>query len=301
MVEVYADLLFLINAGMDGLCLSLVAGLCHRRVVRWRWLLSAAVGGAYAVLALFLPVGAGVALVLDAAVCLLMCALAFGGPGAWRQLPCTAALYTALSMVLGGVMTALYHLLNRLGAAEWLPRTEEGPEGWLFLLLALAGGGVVRLGGRAFRRSSGVRACTVVAELGGRRLELVGLLDSGNLLREPLSGRAVICISWEALRPLLSPELWAALQPGGGGMAAVTDPALARRLRAIPARTATGEGLLVGLMPDRVTLRPVEDPPRQRARGRGGEREVAVLLAAVESVHADALPQARALVPGELL
>ena len=83
-VEVYADLLFLINAAMDGLCLLLTGRLLHRRVKPWRVALASVLGGVYAVAALFPEVGTVLSLLLDAAVCLIMCALVFGGRGRSR-------------------------------------------------------------------------------------------------------------------------------------------------------------------------------------------------------------------------
>ena len=50
--EVYADLYFLVNASMDLLCMMITAAVLHRRAVRWRALLGAAIGGVYAVAAL---------------------------------------------------------------------------------------------------------------------------------------------------------------------------------------------------------------------------------------------------------
>ena len=75
---VYADLLFLVNAGMDCLCLCMTARLLHRRLRVWRLLAGTVLGGIYAVVALLLPFGEAASLAADVGVCFAMCALTFG-------------------------------------------------------------------------------------------------------------------------------------------------------------------------------------------------------------------------------
>ena len=286
-VEVYADLLFLINAGMDGLCFGLTGRLLHRRLTPLRVMSGAMLGGIYAVISLFLDTGWGLSLGLDVAVCLLLCRLVFGGRGAdtgkfWSA----TATYFLLSMVLGGVMTAIYNLLNRMHISDYLPQGEEGAGVWLFALVALAGGGITLLGGRSLRREASVRRCRVLLFFEGRQVALEGLVDTGNLLRDPLGGRVVICVQKEALAPFLPPELAMALDGGGEDQLARTP--YARRFRLIPAGTATGDGMLAGFLPDSVEL-------LYEHRGREEVRRVDAVVAAAE------LRDTEALVPAELV
>lgn len=289
-VEVYADLLFFINASMDGLCFCLTGRLLHRRLSPRRVLLGAVLGGVYAVVALLLEVGQAVALFCDVAICLLMCAIVFTGrrSGGVGRFFLSAAVYFVLSMVLGGVMTALYNLLNRTGFTDLLPAGEDGLGTWLFALLALIGSGITLWGGRVFRRSAAVRSCRVVVELDGQITELDGLVDTGNLLRDPLSGRAVICVESRALSEVLSPALAEAIRTGGD-VSSLSDSADARRVRLIPAGTATGGGMLVGFLPDRVTL-------MFTLGERAETRTVDAVVAAVSE-----LAEVQALVPSELI
>lgn len=287
-VEVYADLLFLINAGMDGLCLLLTGSILHRRFSRIRVYLGAALGGIYAVCSLFLETGKTAALLADIGVCLLLCALVFAGKrsGGMRGFLSATAVYFLLSMTLGGIMTALYNLFNRLGVADWFPTEGDGPGTWLFALLALMGSGITLLGGRFFKKSASIQACRVTVELNGRRLELDGMVDTGNLLRDPLSGRTVICGETSLLLPFLSPGLALAIREQGYVPALSKDEA--RRIRLIPASTATGDGLLAGFLPDRVQITYIQ-------KGRKQEREISAVIAPV------ALTATQALVPTELI
>lgn len=267
-VEVYADLLFLVNAGMDGLCFGLTGRLLHRRLSRLRMAAAAMIGGLYGVVSLFLEVGALLAPGVDLAVCFLMCGIVFTGRSAGRGGFLSAvATYFSLSMVLGGVMTALYHLLNRLEFSRLLQGAagdSEGPGVWLFALLALGGSVLTLKGGQALRRraiASGDRV-SVTLYLNRREVVLDGMVDTGNLLRDPTSGRPVICADRAALAPVLPPHLAEALS--GEGAEALSHTECAHRLRVIPVGTATGQGLLVGFLPDGVELRYIRDGRRPR-------------------------------------
>jgi hypothetical protein len=194
-------------------------------------------------------------------------------------------------MALGGVMTALYHLLNRAGAASLLAGLSEGGgEGlgsWLFLLLVLIGGAVSLWGGRFLGRSRAVRLCTVTVELDGRSVTLRGMVDSGNLLRDPMGGRAVICAEGTALGKILSPSL-AAVMRGASPESVGLSSSEARRVRVIPAGTATGEGLLYGFLPDRITV---------TAEGDTQGREMDAVVAVTSGIT----DGAEALIPAELV
>lgn len=286
-IEVYADLLFLVNAGMDWMCFTLTGWVLHRKLSGWRTAIGAALGGMYAVASLLFDVGRTTALGLDLAVCLLICAVVFAEiPPSGREIGAATATYFVLSMLLGGVITALYNLLNRLRLPEHLPSDEEGPSAWLFVILALTGSAITLWGGRAFRRSTSVRLCSVTVTLDGRQVTLEGMVDTGNLLRDPLSGRAVICAEKAKLSAILSPALTRALE--SGGIESLTSHADAKRFRLIPAGTATGQGILTGFLPDRVVI-------SYTRKSREETRSVDAVIACT------ALTDTEALVPAELI
>ena len=288
MVEVYADLLFLINAGMDGLCFCMTGRLLHRKLSPWRVLIGAMLGGIYAVAALFFESGQAQALLLDVLVCLILCALVFLEPkaGGIGRLFVTAAVYLLLSMTLGGVMTVLFNFFNRIGFLNALPSGEEGIGAWLFALLAILGSIITLSGGRFFRKTHSIRQCRVTVELDGKKLELDGLVDTGNLLRDPLSGRLVICADRRILSGFLSPELARVMEDSQS--ASSLSPSDARRLRLIPAGGATGHAVLTGFVPDRIYITDTHT-------GKEQTRPVDAVITSAE------LTQTQAIVPAELM
>ena len=79
------------------------------------------------------------------------------------------------------------------------------------------------------------------------------LLDSGNLLKDPLSGRRVIVVSLQAMRSFLPREIISALEEEAYDLSAL-PPSLARRVRMIPVHSLGESRLLLGILPDAITV-----------------------------------------------
>ncbi len=288
--EVYADLLFLVNFSMDFLCFYLCARLLHRPLNLWRGVLASALGGVYAVAVLFLTVDRVPAFLIDAAVCVALCAVAmFGKKETWRALLRLSGLYLLISVLLGGVMTALFSQLNRIpGLTDRVE--EEGLSTWIFFGLALLSAFLTFLWGKTFRRTVSRRTITVIIEQGEGRVELLALCDSGNLLRDPIGGRPVIPVEGRKLESVLPKELLEIVNDDAGiwGMEAL-PPTLVGSIRLIPAQGVTGERLLIAFSPEHLYLRETG----------GEEREVKALIA--PTTLSEANGGITALVPSELM
>ncbi len=246
--EVYGDLLFCVNFSMDFLCFYLTAKLLHRRLPLWRTVFASAIGGVYAVAALLIRTSGALALIFDLAVCVCMNCAVFCQKKLrpWRLLLC-AAVYFAVSAALGGCMSALYSLFNRADAAGGQDGgTGAGTVG--FFLLAAVAALITLLGGRFFRRSAAGTHCRIEVTLAGKRAATDAFVDSGNLLREPLSGLPVVVMDPGVAEALLGrrgcDELLAGRMPAD----------LGARLRPVPSTGATGKKLLIAVRPDTVTV-----------------------------------------------
>ncbi|MBQ9773946.1 MAG: sigma-E processing peptidase SpoIIGA [Clostridia bacterium] len=251
--EVYVDLYFLINTGMNLLCLMITASLLHRRVHRLRALVAAAVGGAYAVAALLFGASGTLGFLMDCALGFVMCAIAFASRrGHFSHLLKCTAVEVLTSMILGGVMTALYSLLNRLDL-PFESLSGDGLSVWVFLLLSLVAGIATVRGGRFFGLSKTTKSVRLYARLFEREITLSALIDSGNLLRDPMSGRGVIVADRKRLAEVLPPALYASLCKSAPDEW-LANRTYARFIRIIPTKTATGESLLPAIVPQELEL-----------------------------------------------
>lgn len=246
--EVYADLLFLINFSMDYLCLYICVRILRRKMRLGRMLLAASIGGIYSVASLFLTASAPFSLLIDVGVSLVMCAIVFSEKG--RKLSSTLLclfLFIGISMMTGGCMTAIFNLLNRLD----LPLGDieaDGISTYLFAALA-AIAGLISLGsGELISRRSAVKECLLTVTLNEKKLTLRALSDSGNLVKDSLSGKAVILIDRNELSKITSLSNFDNFAKG----IAPSDKKI-RGLRLIPINTASGKGMLVAALPDKLT------------------------------------------------
>lgn len=265
----YADVLFFINFSMDFLSLYLTVTVLRRPLRVRALLLAAAIGGVYGVAACFLSGPPLFAVILHVAVSVLMCFLAF------RErilFPC--ALFYGIGCLLGGVMTALYsHLFGLSGArtvfvdGSYYVLPGEIPLGWMAVAAGIIGVAAIA-GGRSLKRSQTARDCRLVIRTEAGEFVCQGLYDSGNLLCDPFSGRAVIVLAREAFLRILPEELRPFAE---SGELLPPDPLAipsAKRLRLLPSSSVGGRALLLGYLPQSVS---VDGIGKEAVLGMGGE------------------------------
>ncbi|MBQ8358170.1 MAG: sigma-E processing peptidase SpoIIGA [Clostridia bacterium] len=285
---VYGDILFFVNFCMDFQCLFLTAKLLHRPFSLWRGAIFSALGALYACAALFLSVAGVWAFLADCAVCFLMCTGTFlTKESGFRRLLVPFAFYFGVSFAVGGVMSGIASLLSHIE----MPLGSSGGtdvSSVTFFLLAGLGGGATFIWGRFCQRRAKGRCADLTLSLEGNILPVHCMVDTANLLRDPVSGRPVVLLDLDAANGFLPDELLAVAEAGNAAGMAALPHNIACRVRLIPATTATGKGLLFAMAPDSALL----DAGR-------GEREVELLVAPV-ALSADT-KEFGGLLPAELI
>lgn len=236
MKTVYLDSLLLLNFILDYLLLLLTGQAAGAALCRWRVALAAALGAAYAG-AVFLPGGSFLAHpALRVCAGVVMVLAAYGG---CRRLLRLVLLFFAFSAALGGGLYAL----GLMGVTVTLePKYILLFAAAAYCLLSLASRKLARHGPRELRR--------VVVSVGGRSVDLTALVDSGNTLRDPVTGAGVVVAQGERLAPLLPPE--ADYRNPCQALPALKDP---RRFRLLPYRSVgVDQGLLLAVRADRVAV-----------------------------------------------
>lgn len=235
-MTVYADGTAVLNFLTDYLLLWGTGALTGKRQGSLRLCLGALLGGLYGGVCLlpgFRFLGGAFWRILFLG---LMLALAFG---LGRQLLRQGILFLTLTLALGGGG----YLLRQGGSLS-------------FLTLG-AGAGALALGCRVLARTgtgTGERTELTLC-LGQRQVRVTALRDTGNGLKDPLTGRAVTVIGPRAAEKLLPVQVdRAALADPASAMENLLRQAPGLRLRLIPYQAVGREGgLLLGLRCDRVT------------------------------------------------
>jgi stage II sporulation protein GA (sporulation sigma-E factor processing peptidase) len=253
---VYVDVLFMTNLAVNYLLLVLTARLGGIYAGRLRILCGAALGALCAV-ALYFPALPGLlAFGTKAVLCAAIVAVAFRreGRGAWLRL---CLIFLAVSFAFaGGVMAVAAFSGGAAQVSNGVPYFDVSLK---LLLCAVAGvyavlGLVMRPGTFSPRRK------TVKLRLfsGDREIAVKGFVDSGNLLRDPLSGQPIIVASPSVAEGLFPPEETVLIRRGAAGdaLAAFTDLAARTpgRYRLAPCRTAEGGGMMVCAKMDKILV-----------------------------------------------
>lgn len=252
---IYADSLLIVNFSMDFLALYITVTLMHMVVRPIRMMLAAMLGAAWALTVTLLePYTATVfwqivILAADVACAGIMISAATHE----RTISLKATLtFIAVNIGLGGIMTALYSFVGRVGNTS-LGTLQNGmadSSPGVFIAAALIAGAVSIVYGKFRTRSSSRRHVSITLAAFGRETILTMLSDSGNLLCEPFSGKPVVIISARSMSGVLPRAVLDAAE----SPERISDlpEELSRKVRLIPASGVMGKGMLLCFIPDRI-------------------------------------------------
>lgn len=162
--------------------------------------------------------------------------------------------FVAVNVGLGGMMTALYALLGKmLGTSESAESVlADDASASVFIIAALIAALTSLAYGRYRAGRIARKRVSVTIAAFGRGLTVEAMCDSGNMLREPFSGKPVVILSAKRVGSMLPSELaHAACDPTG--IAALPDGMLGK-IRLIPTKTVTGDGMMLSFTPESISI-----------------------------------------------
>ena len=200
---IYLDTLFFLNFALDFILVALTADLCGIYCSRRRQAAAAALGAALSVLIYIPQVPAPVAALLRLGSCLAVCRAAFPKEQGKGLVRCCGLLFL-LTAAMAGAVGALILLSGGAAPAQvrngvvWLevPLWKQAVAAlacWCLLRMLFHGGSL-----------SGTRRHRILTICGeGASLQLRALVDTGNFLRDPVSGKKIILVDAGTLSQLL--------------------------------------------------------------------------------------------------
>ncbi len=230
----YADVLFLIDFSMDYLSLYAASRLLSLRTSLWRTSLAAILGAVYSVLSVLIGADGIPGAICTVFVSVLMTVISFGTLGGWRALFRKSVTVWGCGTLLGGIVTAFSGMFGTAVA--------EGG-GDLLCAGVIAVLALIRFARR--RLAHGIAEITV--SYGENTWQGNALIDSGNLLTDPIGGYAVILLRPTEAYTLLG-RLTDTLYKGEAAEGSVG-------VRIVPMRAADGTRLVYGFLCKEVRIR----------------------------------------------
>ena len=250
---IYADVLFLVDVSMDFFALFLTALMLKVPFFGGRSAIASVIGAVYSVICVAFRYQS---LPLTFAVSVLMCLIAYKKLSFRLRIFSFICFYAA-NMVLGGAMTAVFNLFNKItgGLKQLIIYGEissvntEAP--FLLFVISLAALAVIA---NLLIRFCGSRPLNqpIKAEItvNGRRGALVLTEDSGNRAIEPLSGEPIIFIKESAVRTLFGESFTGALKMNKELYLSEEK----KRFRVVIYSTVGGSDMCMCYRPDKITV-----------------------------------------------
>jgi stage II sporulation protein GA (sporulation sigma-E factor processing peptidase) len=236
MTIVYLDSFLLINFILNFLLLLACGKLAGEELHKWRFALAALFGAVYAALTFFPALRFFLHPAYKISAAMLMILISFGGS---RRLIRISAIFLALSCAFCGGILAIEFLKGASYMKDGMVYSAVDVKG--LLMSALFCYGVLAL---FFRRgmvhhTESRQLVDLTIRHGGHSVQLTALLDSGNTLQDPASGKSVPVVEGEKLKPLF-PDDWL-----------VTRESLEQPIRAIERLAEEGKETKLRLLPYR--------------------------------------------------
>ncbi len=243
---IYADVLFLINFIIDGLCLSVSALVLSKSLNIWRLLASCVLGGLYAIASLYILSNVFTA-ALHLIAAFLICLIAFKWQGLAKMCFCTLC-FVLVNALLGGVLYAVYGMFSDYAVYNGVFYADISAG-------ALLAGASVAIAFIAFCLIKGkTRAMAKYADLRfcfrDKEFLVHCLCDSGNLLVCPYTALPVAIISNRVAAKIFTDTELNALE---------ISPVL-HDVRPLPASGIGGNVLLPSFIPTKAEIKEFGKP-----------------------------------------
>lgn len=239
---IYADVLFLINLIFDYMALTILGKFMKLYIKQWRVILGSALGAAGTVL-IFCFGAQHVFLKAALAFVMILCAYGYEGR---RTLKIFAA-FLLIMAAISGIVTMLISVIP-LGSDSVIRNgivyfDISGVLLFVFLLIAYP---LICLLSKGIRERKNRTVYLTKIERSGKTVTVNALFDSGNKLKEPITGRPVVVAEWEAVRELFEESV---------EFEQILDKAEEYKLWLIPYHAlGNGSGRIFAFMADRIQI-----------------------------------------------
>ncbi len=248
MKTLYIDVYFLINFTVDYLSIFFACFILNLKTTPFRLIISSCAAAGFACLVALVNLVAPIYITVLVLCAIIICVIT---P---KILNFAVAVKLFIGFLLfetlfGGIVSMIFSLLEK-HLSPYLTGFSGGGENSKILFLVcilLLAYGVLHLALIILGKTDKTKRCDLIIKILELEICIIALVDSGNILCDPMTGRPVIIIKRRALFGLYE-------KYGENALFDRTSP-LACRMRLIPVKSIVGERLLYGIRPDEVKIR----------------------------------------------
>lgn len=276
---IYADIILAVNLLMNSIILWFTARATDSCVSCWRIIMGSGAGAMYVLLgadnSFELAYSAGGKLLVSGALIVVTF-----GYLSWRMFLFRLGVFYFTSFLFGGAVVGWMYFIE---SGQWTLDYGNTAISWAYLLGgSLLGAGIItalvkRCISRMYRKGT---LHSILIEMGGARISVMALLDTGNGLHTIVGRKPVILVEFTTILPLVSPEAAGFLRsyPPSEWLANINkcpDHEWLGRIEIVPYQTVGSGGMLLAFRTDRISL--------------ASEGELSVIRSGVVAVYAGQL------------
>ncbi len=243
MTVVYVDILFLINFSLDYMTMYLTGKWMHLAMKRARLILVSFLLALYGLWALLFCASYYILILTSVLSSSAACAFLFKTKRLKKLISCVL-LFHLISISLGTLCGFLFKLIET-NIANTEDYSSADKKIVVFTVLAIISGILVYIGNQLLSSTKYERELEAVIHLERYSFRLRLLVDTGNRVIDPISGRAVVFVSEAVLNHALGPH-WK------------DDDFLMTRKRCICVETVAGKRVLPAFIVDNITINRLE-------------------------------------------
>lgn len=256
---IYAEYLFLENAVTGGIILLLTAKISGIRSPKRLLVLGGVLCGIYSFILFWDTLNPGLAIVTKLGFSAAIVLIVFQ-PKRLRPFARITLVFYLVSFAMGGITIGMMYFLGIAGVTQ-NSSVYLGAAGYLYVLLGCALTWILFSFFAGFIKGRLIKERTfadVEIAMGGRSVTMKGMVDTGNFLSDPLTGRPVMIISASAAKQLLPDDIVDEAVKGKNAQIlseVLINSDYASRIRMIPYQSIGEErGYLVGIRPDAIRI-----------------------------------------------
>ncbi|MDQ5984181.1 MAG: Sporulation sigma-E factor-processing peptidase [Eubacteriales bacterium SKADARSKE-1] len=250
---IYIDVLICINIFINYFVLLAVVKFLNLQLKRIRLIFAATVGAVYSLFILLPPINFFLSLLLKLIMSITIILLAFGFLNLKLILKATCTFYL-INFLFAGIIFFIWYFMSPKGIFMKNGMIYFNISPIFFIMATLVTYFIMQLCNKIIgQKGIHQNFCRLEIEQIGQKIALHAKIDTGNSLREPFSNTPVIIVDYNQIKNILPSEFNLYFSKHNE-TCTQPDSSLTLKMRLIPFKTISGNGLLPAFKPEKITI-----------------------------------------------